>query len=89
MREAAAEDVQLVPQASAGEAGFPLRFGQVVADPIAQLDPLQVLPNAFVRIQFCGIPRQAREVAKLNQLRAVGLPAELFADVSEKLVAAW
>lgn len=36
-----------------------------------------------------GLETVLREVAKLNQLRAVGLPAELFTDVSEKLVAAW
>jgi TnpA family transposase len=36
-----------------------------------------------------GLETVLREIAKLNQLQAVGLPAALFADVPEKLVAAW
>jgi Domain of unknown function (DUF4158) len=36
-----------------------------------------------------GLETLLREVGKLQRVRAVGLPPELFADASEKLVAAW
>jgi hypothetical protein len=36
-----------------------------------------------------GLETLLREIAKLERIRAIGLPAELIADVSEKLVAAW
>ena len=36
-----------------------------------------------------GLKTLFREVGKLRRVRAVGLPPALFADVSEKLVAAW
>jgi len=36
-----------------------------------------------------GLETLLRELDKLQQVRAVGLPAELFAGVSDKVVAAW
>ena len=36
-----------------------------------------------------GLETLLREVGKLRRVRAVGLPPELFADASEKLIAAW
>ena len=36
-----------------------------------------------------GLETLFREVGKLRRVRAIGLPADLFADASEKLVAAW
>ncbi len=36
-----------------------------------------------------GLETLLREVGKLRRVRALGLPADLFADASEKLIAAW
>jgi hypothetical protein len=36
-----------------------------------------------------GLETLLREIEKLEQIRATGLPTELFTDASEKLVAAW
>ena len=36
-----------------------------------------------------GLETLLREVGKLRRVRAIGLPPELFADASEKLLAAW
>jgi TnpA family transposase len=36
-----------------------------------------------------GVETMLKEIAKLERVRAIGLPADLFADSSEKLLAAW
>jgi TnpA family transposase len=53
------------------------------SDPVGILAQLKADPGPL------GLETLLGEIEKLQQLQALGLPAGLFADVSEKLLAAW
>lgn len=62
MAEAGGEHLRSATQPADGEAEFPAQLGEILAAAVLQLDPLQVIPDALVRIQVGCVRRQLGEV---------------------------
>ncbi len=55
LRDAAAQDVALVAEPLDGQAQFESELGEIGAAQVTQLDMLQIVPDAFVGIEFRGV----------------------------------
>jgi hypothetical protein len=66
---AAADDVALTAQALLGPTQFQAQFGQIGAAAVLELDALQVVPDALIRVQLGRIARQALQMQALGRPR--------------------
>lgn len=63
------DDVSLVPQPADGQAQFGTQVRQAMTAAIAQLDMLEVMPDALIGIEFRRAPRQPFQVQARRSAR--------------------
>src|SRR5581483_12481966 len=58
LSDAPLDDGALVAETGSGQEEFDPEFGEVVAAQVAEFDPLQAVPDAFIGIQLRGVGGQ-------------------------------
>ncbi len=100
LRYAASDNVRLAPQALDREAQLAAQFREVVTDQVTEFDPLEVVPDAFIRVELRrvgGEPLQLKpsgrslreqvlDWARAVDRRPVPQDEELAREVAEQML---